>query len=73
MNSDEAAERRALWKHYSAIVAALSTTYALLVGLLFFLAPEFVVPVAIAGAIAIAVVSSILVRRTVRQDPLTRK
>lgn len=73
MDSDDVAERRALWKRYSVVLAAISTTYALLVGVVFFVAPDLVVPIAIAGALVLGIVSSILVRRTSRRDPLTER
>lgn len=73
MGADDATERRALWKHYSALVAAISTTYALLVGVVFVVAPDLVVPVAIGGALVVGLVSSHLVRRTSRRDPLTER
>lgn len=73
MGADDAAKRRTLWKRYSAIVAAISTAYALLVGIVFVVAPDLVVPVAIGGALVVGLVSSLLVRRTSRRDPLTER
>lgn len=73
MDVGDVTERRALWKRYSIVVAAISTTYALLVGAVFFVAPDLVVPVAIGGALVLGIVSSILVRRTSRRDPLTER
>lgn len=73
MGTDDVTERRALWKRHSAIVAAISTTYALLVGIAFLFAPDLIVPVAIGGGLAIGIVSGLLVRRTSRRDPLTER
>ncbi len=73
MSTDDTTARRALWKRYSAIMAAISTAYALLVGVVFFVAPELVVPIAIGGGLAIGLLSSILARRTSRRDPLTER
>ena len=73
MSADDTAARRVLWKRYSAIIAAISTAYALLVGVVFFVAPELVVPIAIGGGLAIAFFGNILARRTRRRDPLTER
>lgn len=71
MSIDDSSERRALWKRYSSIMTALSTAYALLIGAVFFLAPDLVVPIAVGGGLAIGIVSSLLARRTSQRDFLT--
>lgn len=73
MSRDDRTERRAIWKRYSTIMATISTAYALLVGIVFHLAPDLVVPIAIGGGLAIGIASSYLARRTSQRDPFAEE
>jgi hypothetical protein len=73
MSTDDTIDRRELWKRYSAIIATISIAYVLLIGVVFLVAPELVVPIGIGGGLVIAFLGNILARRTRRRDPLTER
>lgn len=69
---EEIQERRQLWMRYGTVMAVASFLFVAVIFVLFLLAPNLVVPVAIVGAVLLSLLGGLAARHVRRQDPLMR-